>query len=900
MSTQKYLYSTLLLLLCVGCMSTKKLNKIYQEEKKLEKPPVNIAIKEVKVTPVRKDNFRTTPNKFIDILHADINVKFNWGLHQCIGTETILLKPYFYETDSILLDAKSMIFDGIKIEDMQQNPIQYLVSYDKKILNLKLERKLKASDTVLLTIHYIAKPDENEKGAGKAIRDDKGLYFINTDHSETHKPMQVWTQGETESNSCWFPTIDKPNEKFTSTLTIQTTKDFTTLSNGELVSSVIEDNVKTEVWKNVLPMPAYLTMMAVGNFTITKDLWTLPADTNNTDSNYVAPSKEVSYYLEPEYEPYARGIFANTIEMLQFFSDRLGVLYPWNKYAQVVVRDFVSGAMENTSATLHGDFVQKNARELVENNNEGIISHELFHQWFGDLVTCESWSHVSLNEGFASYGEQLWIEHKYGRDAGLKKCFQSMERYIKYASDNEDMPIINYNYKDKDDMFNAITYQKGARVLHLLRTELGDDAFFLALKKYLNDHAFGNAEIDDLRKEFESVSGKDLRPFFQQWYLRGGHPIIEIRYDYNDSTKLLGVYIEQKQAAEIGLYTFPLKFKVTQGAQTKNFVFNIEKRKESFFVQKFDESVNTFPNVIVDPEAVFIGEIIDNRPFFNQILTYNTAGSYVEKMRSLSALSVLQKQLDTVRFTILSAINDPDDDIRLKALQWVDWNNADNYSKTKDILIYQTKNDASAAVRAEATKILGNKKDPLLLNYFVELTNDSSYSVAGNALEAVYAILPDEGFRLAAKLDKDVKGKLFEQVCHIYSQMGDQFSLNFFKENVMKFHKGNRAKLIEKYTLLLLKLNISSAINEAVEIFKVRATSDISGQVRFTGMKALKEIINHKIFASKQTNDQAQMQTLLDEASALNNELQQIMVAEQESDVKNLLKINGLYTETTE
>ena len=344
-----------------------------------------------------------------------------------------------------------------------------------------------------------------------------------------------------------------------------------------------------------------------------------------------------------------------------------------------------------------------------------------------------------------------------------------------------------------------------------LRTSIADFEYdHLIIAFGCTTNYFGNAEIDDLRKEFETVTGKDLRPFFQQWYLRGGHPSIEIRYDYNDTTKLLGVYIEQKQNAEVGLYKFPLKFKVTQGQQTKFFNFEISKRKESFFVQKFDESSNSFPNVIVDPEAVFIGEIKDNRPFFNHILTYNTAGSYVEKIRSLSALSGMQKQLDTARFTILSAINDPDEDIRLRALQWVDWSNADSYSKTKDILIYQTKNDASAAVRAEATKILGDKKDPLLLNYFIELTNDSSYSVAGNALEAVYKILPDEGFRLAAKLDKDVRGKLFEQVCHIYGQMGDQFSLNFFKENLMKFHKGNRVKLIEKYTLLLLKLNSSA------------------------------------------------------------------------------------------
>ena len=172
-------------------MTTKKLNKIYNEEKKIEKPKTNITFNEVKVTPNRKDNFRTTPNKLIDILHADISVKFNWGLHQCIGVEKIILKPYFYETDSILLDAKNMVFDGIKIIDAQQNELQYLVQYDKKVLNLKLEKKLKATDTVTLILNYIAKPDENEKAAGKAIRDAKGLYFINTDNAEPNKPIQI-------------------------------------------------------------------------------------------------------------------------------------------------------------------------------------------------------------------------------------------------------------------------------------------------------------------------------------------------------------------------------------------------------------------------------------------------------------------------------------------------------------------------------------------------------------------------------------------------------------------------------------------------------------------------------------------------------------------------------------
>ena len=863
-------------------MTTKKLNKIYNEEKKIEKPKTNITFNEVKVTPNRKDNFRTTPNKLIDILHADISVKFNWGLHQCIGVEKIILKPYFYETDSILLDAKNMVFDGIKIIDAQQNELQYLVQYDKKVLNLKLEKKLKATDTVTLILNYIAKPDENEKAAGKAIRDDKGLYFINTDNAEPNKPIQIWTQGETESNSHWYPTIDKPNEKFTSTLSIEVNKDFTTLSNGELVSSTIEENAKIDIWKNELPMPAYLMMMAIGNFDITKEEWN---------------GKEVSYYLEPSYSPFAKNIFANTKEMLQFFSDKLGVTYPWNKYAQVVVRDYVSGAMENTSATLHGEFVQKNNRELLDSDNDGIIAHEMFHQWFGDLVTCESWSHVTLNEGFASYGEQLWIEHKDGKDAALKKCYQTIEKYLKYTKDNEDGPIINYNYKTPDDMFNSLTYQKSSRVLHLLRTELGDDAFFLALKNYLINNAFGNAEIDDLRKEFEHVSGKDLRPFFQQWFLQGGHPIIEIRYDYNDTTQLMGVSIEQKQVADFGVFKFPLKFKLTQGDETRYFNFNIEKRKETFFVQKFDGSFQSYPNVVVDPDATFLGEIKDNKPFFNYVLTYNNASSYVEKMRALKEMSIQQKQYDTARFTILSAINDADEDIRLFALQNVDWTNPQNIFKTKEILLYLSKNDASASVRAQVVKVLGNMKDTTLLSHFVSLTQDSSYSVAGESLNAVRNVSPTQALELAMELQVDARGILFDEISNTFKMLGNQNSLSFFKDNLMKVFKINRAKLIENYNFLLLNLKIENEMDEAINTFKIRASTDQSAIVRYQAMKALSDMLKYKKDAVKQPIDETLREKYKVEIPILENELQQTMLAETDNDVINKLKLAGLYLE---
>jgi aminopeptidase N len=865
-----------LTLFFTSCITGKKTAKYFQDK---EAQQNTITLKDIKITPTRKDNFRTTPIRSMDILHMDLDVRFNWGKHECIGKETILLKPYFYAQDSIVLDAKNMIFDGITVTDMRDNPIQYLVNYDKKILKIQLEKKIPSQDSIKLSISYVASPDLKEKGGSRAIKDDKGLYFINTDNQEPYKPIQLWTQGETESNSCWFPTIDKPNEKFTSKLSITVNKELTTLSNGALINSITNETQRTDTWENTQPMSAYLIMMAVGNFISTKDQWR---------------GKEVSYYLEPDYSPYARSIFNNTSDMLEYYSNRLGVEYPWNKYAQVVVRDYVSGAMENTSATLHGEFVQKNNRELIDNDNDGIIAHELFHQWFGDLVTCKSWSHLVLNEGFATYGEQLWIEHKEGKDASLRKCYNTINRYISYAKNASDDAIVNFNYKDKEDMFNTLTYQKGSRVIHLLRSILGDDAFFLGLKNYLTHYAFNNAELDDLRKEFENVSGQDLRPFFQQWFLQGGHPIIDLRYDYIDSLGLLAVTVEQKQTSDVGLFQFPLAFKVTQGRLSKIYNFQIDKKKEVFYVKKIDIDNPDRVDVNVDPEAIFIGEIIDHKPFFNHILTYNRATNYIEKVRSLKELSLLQNQNDSVRFTLLSAINDADDDIRLKALEWINWKNPDNLLKTKDILINIARNDNHAEVRSKAVEILSDTKSPELMNVYFDLVNDSSYTVAGEALQAIFRIIPEEAYRQCPRLEKDARGKLFSTISDIYASSGTLNDTAFFNSNLMRVYGSRRSALLTDYTSLILRQQNDELNQLHIQRLTLHAQSSMYSTVRVTAIKQLKSIKDYYTQLESKTTDPALKSQYKLSIDQLTQSIDSIIAQEKDAEVISQLKFSGI------
>jgi aminopeptidase N len=857
-----------------SCATT---NHIFIKKKKFSNA---IQLNDIKVSPKKNNFLLPAKSKEIDILHADIQVSFDWSKHACYGTETILFKPYFYDIDSIVLNAQNMIFSKVEVKNIQGEIIQNLISYDKKKLKIRLEKKYSNKDTLLITIHYTANPDEKEKGGSAAIKDDKGLYFINTNNKEPYKPTQLWTQGETESNSCWFPTIDNPNEKFTSTLTISVNKEMTILSNGEKTSTSIVGNIKTEKWENKLPMPAYLIMMAIGEFEVTIDS---------------LDGKEVSYYLEKGYAPYARNIFKNTPEMISFFGEKLGFQYPWNKYAQVVVRDYVSGAMENTSATLHGDFVQKNNRQLIDASNDDIIAHELFHQWFGDLVTCKTWSHLLLNEGFATFGEQLWIEHKYGKDDALKKSHNRIQRYLNYTNKNSDDAIVHSNYKIQEDMFNVLTYQKGASVLNLLKNEIGEEAFFLGLKNYLTTYQFSNTEIDDLRKEFEKVTGRDLNFFFNQWFLKGGHPIIDVRYSYNDSTKLVQVTVEQVQKNDVGLFSFPLEFRVQQESKTKTFIFQIEKKKEIFYVEKLVEDAALYPNIIVDPNAVFIGEIKDNKSFFYQIITYNEASNYIEKVRSLKELSLVQQQNDSARFTLLSAINDVNDDIRLKALEWIDWKNAQNYLKTKEFLINLAEKDSSPNVRAEALEILADKREPFLLNLYLKLTEDSSYVVCANALDAVAKLIPEEGLRVAKIVEKDAKGKLFQRISTLYAEKGDSSNLVFFTKNLMHVFDRNRATLLDNYTQLIIKINTSEKFNEATNLLTSSAVDDENGYIRYAAIVNLNELNNHYSTQLKQNITNEMKSYFSNEHIFIREKIKLLINQEQDEYVLGLLKLKGLY-----
>ncbi|WP_304062750.1 M1 family metallopeptidase [Pedobacter glucosidilyticus] len=617
----------------------------------------------------------------IDILHTDLAVSFNWDSAFVYGEAKITAQPYFYATDSMVLDAK-----GFKIHQIHQeiNDSLQVVPYtyvDHKI-NIKLDKTYQANQQFIIKINYTAAPRKLKIGRDIFSADDRGLYFIN------HKGKnQIWTQGETENNSCWFPTIENPAEKMTHQFNIRVDDQYQTLSNGILKESIKHtDGTRTDTWWMQQPHAVYLSMLAVGEFEITEDKW---------------KDIPLRYYTEKAYAPTAKKVFGNTSAMLDFFSKQLNYPYPWPKYDQIVVRNFVSGAMENTTASVFYSGLNLTAAQHEDHNQDDIIAHELYHHWFGNLVTCESWSHLPLNESFATYGEYLWREHKNGKEDADEHLSRMAESYFSYAK-NRDADVIRFNYADKEHMFDAISYQKGAVILHNLRTLVGDETFFTALNLYLTKNAYKAVEIHHLRLAFEEVTGKDLNWYFKQWFFAKGYPELKIDKFYDAQQQQLVIDVEQLQdTVSVPVYQLPITLKTVSKNQVNYHDILITDIKQRFTIPfsaapdhvKFD----VHNNLLIKKQEVKSDEDYKNQFLYaDDYLDKQEAMAYFDKHKTApQAVPILQKAIHDTAWPIvvkgLEHYKMFDADFRAKQL-----------SKIKDLALTHPK----SLVRAEAIKVL--------------------------------------------------------------------------------------------------------------------------------------------------------------------------------------------------
>src|SRR5688572_19323442 len=796
-----------------------------------------------------KKQFRETPTKINNIMHTKLDVKPDFSKSYLYGKAWLTVKPHFYPTDSLTLDAKGMEFKKVAVvKGTQQIPLKY--EYNDFLLKIKLDKTYKSNESYIIFIDYTAKPDEFEaKYAEGALLGIKGMYFINPKGEEKDKPTQIWTQGETESSSAWFPTIDKTNQKTTQELTVTVDNKYVTLSNGKLVSQKKNaDGTRSDYWKMDLPHAPYLFFLGVGEYAVVKDTW---------------KGKEVSYYVEPAYASVAKKIFGNTPEMMTYFSRITGVDFPWVKYAQITGRDYVAGAMENTTATIHQETAQQDARELVDGNIwESTIAHELFHQWFGDYVTAESWSNLTLNESFADYSQTLWEEYKYGKDAGDAENYQGMQGYLQSGSDKKD--LVRFHYADKEDMFDAVSYQKGGRILHMLRNLVGDSAFFKSMNNYLTTNKFKSAEAHHLRLAFEEVTGRDLNWYFNQWYFSSGHPTVTIDYEYNDAAGKVNVIVKQTQKTG-KLFTLPLAIDVYNGTNkirhrvwAKNavdtFTFNYSKRPEL---------------VNVDGDKITLWTKKDNKTLENYIHQYKYAGLYLDRFEAVEFAAKNQNNPKAIEL-LKTALKDKYHGIRNYAINVLDFKNESVKKEVEPVLADLAKNDIKSTVRGNAIGRLGEFKKTDYIPLFKAATKDSSYTVAGNALEALGKSDEAAAMAMAKELSsKPSKGLLKEAITTVIASSGDESLaeeiIGGFAEMPLSQAKFQALNSISAYLIALKNIEkIKWGIDEIVkfrddipEAFRAQTDPFINGVI-------LQGIVAKKEEALKATPNDAALKELVD------------------------------------
>ncbi|MGB3107617.1 M1 family aminopeptidase [Sphingobacterium siyangense] len=677
--------------------------------------------------------YRATPTKINDLVHTKLDVHFDYTNQFLNGKEWVTLKPHFYPTDSLRLDAKGMDIKQVSlVNGSQLIPLKY--TYDDHSILIKLDRNYLAKEQYTVYLDYTAKPNLLKVQGSAAINDAKGLYFINPDERMPNKPRQIWTQGETEASSAWFPTIDRPNQKTTAEISMTVLDNYVSLSNGALSNQQKNsDGTRTDTWKMDLPHAPYLFMMAVGDFKIYQDKY------NNIP---------VDYYLEPKYAPYAKDIFGKTPAMMDFYSKTLGVPYPWNKYAQIVCRDYVSGAMENTSATLHGEHVQKTKRELLDDNQEGTIAHELFHQWFGDLVTAESWSNLTMNESFATFGEVIWREHDGGKDRGDKSRFEKLQSYLKSTKNGKSPTLARYYYHDKEDMFDNISYAKGSLILYALKEQMGDEAFYQSLKKYLTDNSFKTGEPQQLRLAMEEVTGKDWAPYFNQWYYQGGHPILKITTRNGENSVILNV--AQIQDSTVQTFQLPLAVDIyTKNGKIRQ-TFQLNRRNAQFMIP-LPAAVEF---IDIDPEKTLVGQIQIDKSDADYLYQYEHAPSFANRVGAIAYAS--KNPTNTISQQILTkALADTDADLAATAIQGLDLSNpAMRKSAEKTILALAEKSEASV-IRASAIQKLAQTKDKKYKNLILNAVADKSYMVIASSIMAIKSAYPDQLQQSLKRIDPD-------------------------------------------------------------------------------------------------------------------------------------------------
>ncbi len=503
---------------------------------------------------VKKPEFNR-PQTF-DAQHYVLRVSFDRAKKTIVGNTTISLKPLAAKFRTVELDAVDLKFTSVALEETD-TPLTYRTLADKVIVTL--DKAYTPDDTISIRFKYTAKPV-------------KGIYFV---EAANNRSAQIWTQGEPDEARHWFPSFDFPSDKATTEQYITASSDETVIGNGEMLEKADSGN-GTTTWhfKMHVPHSTYLVSFVVGKYAKVEEKYkTIP----------------LGYYVYPGREAIVKDAYGRSVDIMAFFEEVTGVAYPYSKYDQTMVAEFHFGGMENITATTMADTEILGAdSDFGRSAAMDLVSHEMSHSWFGNLVTCRNWAELWLNEGFATYMEAAYRERAFGRDSYIAKVrSDALNFVIDDTITRRRHGLYNLRAGDLSSLFDnsAVTYSKGGAVIHMLREQVGTEAFWKAINAYLNRHKFGNVESTDLKREMEAASGQDLKWFFDQWVYSASFPRVSVTKAYDPRGKTLRLTFRQTQKADSlvpATFRLPLEVEITTPKGSKMEKVDITRQLQTF------------------------------------------------------------------------------------------------------------------------------------------------------------------------------------------------------------------------------------------------------------------------------------------------------------------------------
>lgn len=564
------------------------------------------------------------PDRSFSVVNLAIDVTPDFTNRIISATTTIKFRPIVTPLAELALDAVDLRVSAVK---SSEEILAYQVT-DERII-VTFDKPVPANKEAWVQITYTAEPT-------------KGIYFRTPEMGYKPGDTHLFSQGEAIEARHWYPSPDAPNHKFTSEITCHVPEGMTVISNGRQISETKDANtgLVAVTWKQEKPHANYLISLVAGYFKKVEDMHR---------------DVPLAFYTPPSDINEAKNSFRDTKDIMAFFEKDIGVRYPWPKYDQVVVNDFVAGGMENTSATTLTD--RTLFTDATENlrDSESLVAHEMAHQWFGDFVTCKDWSHLWLNEGFATYYAHLYTGHKNGRDQMLYDLYGNARGMVN-RTDNP-RPIVDRKYNDPDEMFGYLAYDKGGWVLHMLRSQLGEDLYRQCIQTYLERHALGSVVTGDLNKVIEELSGKSFDQFFDQWVYHAGTPDLEIDYSWDARAKLARVTVRQNQKVteDVPLFNFPLpvRFKTKSGnldqtmavkQKSEDFYFTVE---EAPTLVRIDPNLTVLARIKFDvPGGMLDAQLQDEEDVLGRLI----AVEVLSKRRDKDAIAKLKNALNNDKF----------------------------------------------------------------------------------------------------------------------------------------------------------------------------------------------------------------------------------------------------------